>query len=169
VVVDPGALAADAEGGDPVHGGFVEPPESDFGVEPSDRRWGPLRWSAAVVAVAVAMVMPVLGVWAWLAGDERLALRAADPSAVPVVDVVIPAGTGERIDAGERIALLPSLVVVHVGDTIRITNEDDRGHLAGPFFVGAGETLRQTFAAAGEVTGECSIHPSGEITIDVRP
>ena len=50
---------------------------------------------------------------------------------------------------------------------IEIENEDDRGHLVGPFFVGAGETLRQRFSSPGEFTGECTVHPSGQITLTV--
>jgi hypothetical protein len=46
-------------------------------------------------------------------------------------------------------------------------NEDDRGHLVGPFFVGKGETLRQRFADTGTFVGRCSVHPSGEILLNV--
>ena len=121
------------------------------------------------VLVVVVAALPVIVVWAFRASDERLAMRAADPSVTPQVDVTIPAGTGSRIDRGEVVDLLPERLVVRVGDTIRITNDDSRGHLAGPFFVGAGETLRQTFLRPGEVTGQCSIHSSGQITVDVLP
>jgi plastocyanin len=133
------------------------------------RRRGVWRLGLLVAVVALAAAVPVLAVLASRVTDERLAMRAADPSATPAVDVTIPAGTGARLDRGEVVDLLPERLVVHVGDTIRITNDDDRGHLAGPFFVGAGETLRQTFTRPGEVTGECSIHSSGQITVDVLP
>jgi hypothetical protein len=56
---------------------------------------------------------------------------------------------------------------VVVGEIIEIVNEDDRGHLAGPFFVGAGETLRQRFASPGEFIGECTVHPSGQLVLEV--
>ena len=52
-----------------------------------------------------------------------------------------------------------------VGETIRIVNEDDRGHLVGPFFVPAQTTLNQTFSSPGEFIGECTVHPSGEIRV----
>jgi plastocyanin len=54
-----------------------------------------------------------------------------------------------------------------VGETIRIVNDDDRGHNVGPFFVGAGETLSQRFSSAGEFVGVCTVHPSGQIVLVV--
>ena len=80
---------------------------------------------------------------------------------------VIPAGAGEALDAGEPLEILPGDLPVKVGEVIEIVNEDDRGHLVGPFFVGAGETLRHSFASPGEFSGICTVHPSGEITVTV--
>ena len=39
--------------------------------------------------------------------------------------------------------------------------------LVGPWFVGAGETMRQTFKAPGEFIGECTVHPSGQIVVTI--
>lgn len=78
---------------------------------------------------------------------------------------VIPAGAGEALDAGEPLEILPAWLEVQVGQTIEIVNEDDRGHLVGPFFVGEGETLRQRFSSPGEFIGLCTVHPSGELRL----
>lgn len=80
----------------------------------------------------------------------------------------IPAGTGDRIDRGERVEIIPAELEVRVGEVIRIVNDDDRGHVIGAFYVGAGETLSQRFASPGELAGECSVHPSGSFTLTVR-
>ena len=80
---------------------------------------------------------------------------------------MIPSGTGDRIDAGERIDILPAELQVTVGDTIRITNNDTRGHVVGVFYVGAGETLTQSFTAPGVLSGECTVHSSGVFTLSV--
>jgi hypothetical protein len=53
------------------------------------------------------------------------------------------------------------------GETIRIVNEDDRGHNVGPWFVGANETLNQEFSSAGEFEGVCTVHPSGQLILIV--
>lgn len=81
---------------------------------------------------------------------------------------LIPAGTGARLDAGERIEIIPAELEVRVGEVIRIVNEDDRGHIIGAFYVGAGETLNQRFSTPGTLQGDCSVHPSGSFTLTVR-
>ncbi len=80
---------------------------------------------------------------------------------------LIEKGTGERLDAGEPVEILPAALDVRVGEVIEIVNNDDRGHLVGPFFVGAGETVRQQFASPGTFIGECTVHPSGQIELVV--
>lgn len=80
---------------------------------------------------------------------------------------VIPPGAGDAIDRGEPLDVLPAAMVVEVGQVFELINHDDRGHLVGPFFVGAGETLRQRFNAPGEFIGTCTVHPSGEFELTV--
>ncbi len=80
---------------------------------------------------------------------------------------VIPLGAGDALDAGSPLEILPARLDTKVGEIIEIVNEDERGHLVGPFFVGAHETLRQKFSAPGEFEGVCTVHPSGEIVVAV--
>jgi|GEM_PF-654160 len=82
-------------------------------------------------------------------------------------DYVIHAGAGAEQDAGIPLDILPAEIDATVGQTVQIVNNDDRGHLVGPWFVGAGETLRQTFKSPGEFIGECSVHPSGQIKVTI--
>ncbi len=91
----------------------------------------------------------------------------AEPGDGTTYRYVIPAGTGEAIDAGEPVDIVPARLDLDVGDTIEIVNEDDRGHRVGPFFVGEGETARQTFPSPAEFLDTCSIHPSGQFEIVV--
>lgn len=120
------------------------------------------RWRAIVAATIVAVALAGCG-----GGDGSLAVDT------PVGDVaadhayLIPAGTGELIDAGEPVEILPGELTVRVGEVLRIVNEDDRGHLVGPFYVGAGETLSQRFTEPGEFEGVCSVHPSGRLVLEV--
>ena len=101
-------------------------------------------------------------------GGRDGALVVPDPTATSAdYEYVIPAGTGARFDAGEVVDILPGEMVVKVGEVLRIVNEDDRNHLIGPFFVGAGETLTQRFSTAGEFTGVCTVHPSGQFVLEV--
>ncbi len=118
------------------------------------------RLLAAVAATAVL---------AAACGDDEAALRLDDETAAEDADYqfVIPLGAGDALDAGTPLEILPARLDTKVGEVIEIINEDERGHLVGPFFVGAHETLRQRFSAPGEFEGVCTVHPSGEIIVAV--
>jgi plastocyanin len=123
--------------------------------------------SGALVRAAVALG---LGLALGACGSDD----AAEPASEGIESVetatyeyVIPAGAGEALDAGTPLEILPAELEVRVGETIRIVNEDDRGHSVGPFFVGAEETLTQRFSSPGEFVGICTVHPSGQIVLTV--
>ncbi len=82
-------------------------------------------------------------------------------------DFTIPLGAGDALDAGEPLEILPAELNVTVGETIRIVNDDDRGHNIGPWFVGPEETLTQQFSSPGEFEGVCTVHPSGQLVLVV--
>lgn len=116
-----------------------------------------------LAAAAVAVVM--LG--ACDRDPSQPTTEAAVSSDAARFDYTIPLGAGEALDAGTPLEILPAELDANVGDTIRIVNNDDRGHTVGPFFVGAHETLSQRFSSAGEFVGVCTVHPSGEIVLVV--
>jgi plastocyanin len=113
-----------------------------------------------------AAVAAVLVLAAAACGGDQLRLEEAGP-AIADYSFVIPPGAGEALDSGEPLEILPGSMEVRVGEVIEIVNADGRGHLVGPFFVGAGETLRQRFASPGEYLGVCTVHPSGELKLTV--
>ena len=80
---------------------------------------------------------------------------------------VVPAGTGDAIDRGEEVDVMPSLLEIKVGDAIEIVNEDDRGHNIGLFFVGVGETVNQVFPSVAEFSDVCSVSSTGTFTVNV--
>jgi plastocyanin len=101
------------------------------------------------------------------AGASTIRVSDADDVTVFDYDYVIPPGTADRIAAGDDIEIIPQELVMEVGQSIRITNHDDVGHVVGVFYVGAGETLTQRFDSPGELSGECTVHPSGSFTLRV--
>ena len=125
----------------------------------------------SIGSVALALVLGVTTLVACgESGEQGSAIRVdevTDDGAEFEHDFLIPAGTGDRIDAGEAIEIVPREMVVSVGEAIRIVNQDDRGHTVGVFYVGAGETLTKRFQSPGVLEGECTVHPSGAFTLRV--
>lgn len=151
-------------------------PEGDHDVERAATT-GPVRYAAmtarqwlALSALAVIVVASVWVIGDGLRGDsdEPFVVDSAQGVSEFEHDYVIPAGTADRIAAGERLEIVPAELVVRVGESIRIANEDDTDHLVGLFFVGAGQTVTQRFRSEGTLEGECSVHPSGEFRIVVE-
>jgi plastocyanin len=123
--------------------------------------------------LAIAVRRALIGVTASFVvvscGDDGGGAPAAEAVVVEeaTYEYVIPPGAGEALDAGTPLEILPAELEVRVGETIRIVNEDDRGHTVGPFFVGAEETLTQRFSSPGQFAGVCTVHPSGELVLRV--
>lgn len=99
--------------------------------------------------------------------DAAPGVETVESAEAATYEFVIPPGAGEALDAGEPLEILPGRLEVTVGETISIVNDDERGHNVGPFFVGAGETLRQRFSSPGEFVGVCTVHPSGQLVLIV--
>jgi hypothetical protein len=82
-------------------------------------------------------------------------------------EYVVPFGTGNRLDGGEVIELMPAELNVKVGESIRIRNQDTRDYMIGPFFVTAGQTLAMEFTHPGELSGVCVVGAGGSFVINV--
>ena len=123
------------------------------------------RWPALFVVALLGSLM--LLVAACGSDDSAPELESGDAAVPADYEYVIPAGTGEQIDAGVEVEILPGRIDAKVGEVIRIINEDDRGQLVGPFFVGAHETVTQRFASPGSFVGACYVHPSGQLILEV--
>ncbi len=121
-----------------------------------------------VAALALASAC-IVGVVVGCSDDaSQPGTEAVSVAETATFEYVIPAGAGEALDAGTPLEILPAELEVDVGDTIRIENQDDRGHTVGPFFVGANETLTQRFSTPGDFVGVCTVHPSGELVLIVN-
>lgn len=113
------------------------------------------RWALVLLVAVGLMVALALAV----------ALRGGVTGETIAVDV--PPGTMERIESGDQVQLLPRTLRVEVGDTLEVVNRDDHLHEVGPYTVGPGQTVRQTFTSPGTIEGVCTLHPAGAITIVV--
>ncbi len=119
----------------------------------------------ATIAIGVVVGAALVGCSNNSSQPETEAVSASETA---TLEYVIPVGAGEALDAGTPLEILPAELDVNVGDTIRIENQDDRGHTVGPFFVGANETLTQRFSTPGEFEGVCTVHPSGQLILVVN-
>ena len=132
-----------------------------------------MTWAQRAV---LAVLVPVVVIGGLFVGRELgdagrsdgVQIAGVEADAHFAHDYVIPRGTAARIASGESVEIVPRELVVRVGEAIRIVNDDVDGHVVGVFYVGAGETLTQQFTAPGDLSGQCSVHPSGEFTLRVE-
>lgn len=84
--------------------------------------------------------------------------------------IVIPLGTQAMMRMGAGDDLMPEELRLSVNgqNTLVIRNNDIADHTIGPFFVRAGETVRQTFYQPAVFTGVCTVRHGDEINIIVE-
>lgn len=117
----------------------------------------------AVPAITVVIIIGLIGIVAFTV------LRKVEETESREYRIVIPEGTGALIDAGEDPDVVPEHIELTLGekDILVIENKDIVGHRISDFWVGAGETLRQSFKTPAVYQGECTIHESTQIQIVV--
>lgn len=81
---------------------------------------------------------------------------------------VIPAGTGDRLAAGEQVEIVPARLVVHVGDRLLLRNKDDVQHHMGPLLVDPNGLLSMSFSDEGTIQGVCTLNEAGQAKIVVK-
>jgi hypothetical protein len=82
--------------------------------------------------------------------------------------LLIPAGTGAAIASGENPLEIPSTWTFQSGDLLTLVNKDASGHWLGGLWVLPGETASYTLRPSIAGIFSCSLHPAGEIVIDVE-
>jgi hypothetical protein len=84
------------------------------------------------------------------------------------IELVIPAGTAERIAAGQPVPSIPKDMTFIVGDVLVVTNQDSANHQLGPVFVPAGASASLEMTQEDSYSYSCSFEPSRNLGIDVR-
>lgn len=124
---------------------------------PSGSRRRPAAIAAGIAVVGLAVVLAVVGVW----------LMVGPEGGGETHVITIPAGTGDRIDAGEDVSLVPRELHIEVNDIVRVENEDDRTFDVGPLVVTPNSILVHQFDRPGRFSGACTLHPEDSFTIVV--
>ena len=106
----------------------------------------------AIVAVIVVVIALAMG-----GGSDGVTHR-----------YTIPAGTSARIAAGERVDVMPVKLVVHVGDSLVLRNNDSVTQQMGPLSVEAGSVLKMKFARRGTIEGTCTMNTEGTAKIVIK-
>lgn len=128
---------------------------------PSERGPRPRLLGPVLMVLAVAvLVLPVVGLYFVLRGN------GADPKPT-VYSYTVPAGTGDRINKGEKVSIMPSDLHLKVGDHLVIRNDDVRVQTVGLFTVRPGETVDTPFPKPGVFKGACTMSSDGQIVITV--
>ncbi|MCB9437298.1 MAG: hypothetical protein H6673_09960 [Anaerolineales bacterium] len=114
--------------------------------------------------VPVAVILLLAGLVGFVVVTVTGAVQESDSREYKIV---IPAGTGDRIAAGETVDIIPDEIHLKLGkqDILVIENHDSTGHRISDFWVGAGETLRQEFHTPAVYHGECTVHQHAQIQI----
>lgn len=127
-----------------------------------------LPWARRIAAGLAASALVLAAGCSDGGSDSGPGFSVESGEGVATYEYTIPEGAGEALDAGTPLEILPATLEASVGETIQIVNLDDRGHNIGPWFVGANETLRQEFTSPGTFEGVCTVHPSGELVLNVE-
>ncbi len=122
----------------------------------------------AIVPIMLVGALALGGVFDSDKSAQQPAIQTLDDAVGAQYSYIIPAGTGEQLDAGEPVEILPAELHVKVGEVLSIRNDDSRGHTVGAFYVGSNETLTQKFSTPGVLSGDCSVHPSGAFALIVE-
>jgi len=84
------------------------------------------------------------------------------------IELVIPAGTADRLAKGEPNPSIPSNMIFVAGDTLVVKNQDVVDHNLGPLFIPSGTSASLTLSDANSYTYSCSFQPSQVFGLDVQ-
>jgi len=84
------------------------------------------------------------------------------------IEIVIPAGTAEKIAQGESPPDIPEEMLFVVGDTLVVDNQDSADHQLGPLWIPAGRSASLNLDSEQNYAMECSFQPAKVFGMDVR-
>jgi hypothetical protein len=85
-----------------------------------------------------------------------------------VIELVIPAGTGELVRAGEAPPNIPRDMRFVVGDTLTVVNQDGESHQLGPLWIPANSSASQKLETEENLMVECTFQAGSYMGITVQ-
>ena len=105
----------------------------------------------------------------WVGSEVAFAFQKEKYDRAPQeIELVIPAGTAERVAAGEPVPSIPDEMVFVLGDTLVVSNQDVVGHQLGPLVVPPGAKASLALEQPTKFAYQCSFRPTRYLGIDVR-
>jgi len=98
-----------------------------------------------------------------------LLLRDRNDRGPQRIELVIPAGTSEKVDAGEITSAIPESLTFVQGDTLVLINQDATSHQLGAIWVPPGARGTLVLDEVSQMSFACTFRPDRYIGIDVRP
>ncbi len=83
------------------------------------------------------------------------------------VQLVIPAGTAQRLAAGQQTDIPDAMIFVQ-GDKLVVKNEDSVQHVLGPLFIPAGQSASMNLDAVSDTAYECSFQTTRYFGLTVK-
>ena len=84
------------------------------------------------------------------------------------ITIVIPAGTAEKVEAGEEVPTIPKEMTFVLGDVLEVKNEDEVTHQLGPLYIPPGSTAALPLNESDNFTLGCSFQANSYLGLDVR-
>jgi hypothetical protein len=107
---------------------------------------------------------------AWLVFGELAYRLIKDPASRPptTVELTIPAGTADRVAAGETPPGIPTDLIFVAGDTLLVKNEDRVTHQLDLLYIPAGASASMSLPEANDFAFSCSFQPNNYFNLTVR-
>ena len=128
-----------------------------------------MNWIKTTLAGRI-FISAILGIALALIGSELafLVVKSTADRDPQRIELIIPAGTAERIAAGQPVPSLPKDMAFVVGDSLVVRNQDSVSHQLGPTFVPPGASATLNMNEANDYSYACSFQPSKNLGITVR-
>jgi hypothetical protein len=105
----------------------------------------------------------------WIGSEVAYYFLKDDTDRAPdQIELVIPAGTAEKVANGEPVPSIPDEMVFVLGDTLVVKNDDNVDHQLGPLWIPPKSKASLLLDTADRYAYSCSFQPSQYLGVDVK-